>query len=111
MTLFRRESGDGETGERSRWVYFQRQMLLDHPAMEIDPTVPPYKFVQWDGKVVRALRTHHRLLHVAGIGIQMPEHEVRPWNCVAVEGVAGQVPREQCNGRFGVTCPLHPLHG
>lgn len=44
---------DGETGERSRWVYFQRQMLLDHPAMEIDPTVPPYKFVQWDGKTVR----------------------------------------------------------
>ena len=23
---------DGETGERSRWVYFQRQMLLAHPA-------------------------------------------------------------------------------
>lgn len=44
---------DGETGERSRWVYFQRQMLLDHPAMEIDPTVPPYKFIQWDGKVIR----------------------------------------------------------
>jgi hypothetical protein len=44
---------DGETGERSRWVYFQRQMLLDHPAMEIDPTVPPYEFIQWDGKVVR----------------------------------------------------------
>jgi hypothetical protein len=46
---------DGETGERSRWVYFQRQMLLDHPAMEIDPTVPPYQFVQWDGKVVREI--------------------------------------------------------
>ena len=46
---------DGETGERSRWVYFQRQMLLAHPAMEIDPTVPPYKFVQWDGKVVREI--------------------------------------------------------
>ena len=46
---------DGETGERSRWVYFQRQMLLDHPAMEVDPTVPPYKFVQWDGKVVREI--------------------------------------------------------
>lgn len=46
---------DGETGERSRWVYFQRQMLLDHPAMEIDPTVPPYKFVQWDGKLVREI--------------------------------------------------------
>jgi hypothetical protein len=46
---------DGETGERSRWVYFQRQMLQDHPAMQIDPTVPPYKFVQWDGKVVREI--------------------------------------------------------
>lgn len=46
---------DGETGERSRWVFFQRQMLLDHPAMEIDPTVPPYKFVQWDGKLVREI--------------------------------------------------------
>ena len=46
---------DGETGERSRWVYFQRQMLLDHPAMEIDRTVAPYKFVQWDGKVVREI--------------------------------------------------------
>ena len=46
---------DGETGERSRWVYFQRQMLLDHPAMEIDPTVPSYKFIQWDGKVIREI--------------------------------------------------------
>jgi hypothetical protein len=44
---------DGETGERSRWVYFQRQMLEAHPAMEVDTTVPPYKFIQWDGKVVR----------------------------------------------------------
>jgi hypothetical protein len=46
---------DGETGERSRWVFFQRQMLLDSGAMEVDPTVPPYKFVQWDGKVVREI--------------------------------------------------------
>jgi hypothetical protein len=50
---FLKRMPDGETGERSRWVFFQRQMLLDHPAMEIDPTVPPYKFIQWDGKVVR----------------------------------------------------------
>ncbi len=52
---FLRCTPDGETGERSRWVYFQRQMLLDHPAMEIDSTVPPYKFIQWDGKVVREI--------------------------------------------------------
>jgi len=35
---------DGETGERSRWVYFQGQMLRAHPDMEIDPTVPAYPF-------------------------------------------------------------------
>jgi len=46
---------DGETGERSRWVYFQGQMLRAHPLMEVDPTVPPYPFVQWDGKVVREI--------------------------------------------------------
>lgn len=31
---------DGETGERRRWIWFQRQMLERHPAIEIDPTVP-----------------------------------------------------------------------
>lgn len=46
---------DGETGERSRWVYFQGQMLRAHPDMEIDPTVPPFPFVQWDGKVIRKI--------------------------------------------------------
>jgi hypothetical protein len=46
---------DGETGERSRWIFFQRQMLLDHPAMEIDPTVPELQLKQWDGKPLRSL--------------------------------------------------------
>ena len=46
---------DGETGERSRWVYFQRAMLAAHPAMELDPTVPPLRFVQWDGQLVREI--------------------------------------------------------
>ena len=46
---------DGETGERSRWIYFQGVMLRAHPDMEIDPTMPPYKFIQWDGQVVREI--------------------------------------------------------
>ena len=44
---------DGETGERRRWIWFQRQMLERHPAMEIDPTVPPFVLRQWDGKRLR----------------------------------------------------------
>ena len=44
---------DGETGERRRWIWFQRQMLERHPAIEIDPTVPLFVLKQWDGKVLR----------------------------------------------------------
>ena len=44
---------DGETGERRRWIWFQREMLTRHSAMEIDPTVPPFVLRQWDGKVLR----------------------------------------------------------
>jgi len=44
---------DGETGERARWIYFQRTMLENHPAMEIDLKAPPLRLVQWDGKLLR----------------------------------------------------------
>jgi methionine synthase II (cobalamin-independent) len=44
---------DGETGERRRWIWFQRQMLERHPDLEIDPTVPLFALRQWDGKILR----------------------------------------------------------
>ncbi len=44
---------DGETGERRRWIWFQRTMLESHPAMEVDPTVPRFALRQWDGKLLR----------------------------------------------------------
>src|SRR5260370_4026723 len=28
-------------------------MLRAHPAMEEDPTEPPFRFLQWDGKLIR----------------------------------------------------------
>lgn len=46
---------DGETGERSKWILFQRAMLEQHPAMEIDPTVPQFDLYQWDGKLMRSI--------------------------------------------------------
>ena len=46
---------DGETGERARWIYFQRTMLLEHPAMEIDTKTPELALHQWDGKFLRSL--------------------------------------------------------
>ena len=44
---------DGETGERGRWIYFQAVMLRSHPAMENDPTTPPFVLRGWDGRVLR----------------------------------------------------------
>jgi len=44
---------DGETGNRHRWIWWQREMLLNHPAMELDPVTPPFELRQWDGVLVR----------------------------------------------------------
>ena len=46
---------DGETGERSRWIYFQLTMLENHPAMEIDPDAEPLRLHQWDGVLLREM--------------------------------------------------------
>jgi hypothetical protein len=46
---------DGETGERRRWIYWQRTMLERHPAMEVDPEVAPLELRQWDGAVLRRI--------------------------------------------------------
>lgn len=44
---------DGETGVRSRWVWWQREMLLRHPDFEIDKAATPLRITQWDGTVIR----------------------------------------------------------
>ena len=48
---------DGETGNRHRWIWWQREMLLNHPAMEIDPVTPPFELRrQWNRR--RLVRSH-----------------------------------------------------
>ncbi len=46
---------DGETGKRKTWIRFLQDVLADNPAIEYAKDVPPFKFVQWDGKVVREI--------------------------------------------------------
>ena len=48
-----RRISDGETGRRGRWIWFQREMLEQHLAMEPDPDEPPYALYQWDGQLLR----------------------------------------------------------
>ena len=46
---------DGETGIRKTWIRFLQQVLADDPAIEIAADVPPFKFTQWDGKLLREI--------------------------------------------------------
>jgi hypothetical protein len=46
---------DGETGIRKTWIRFLQDVLAENPAIERAVDIPPFKFVQWDGKVVREI--------------------------------------------------------
>jgi len=46
---------DGETGIRKTWIKFLQDVLAENPAIEVAKDVPPFKFTQWDGKVVREI--------------------------------------------------------
>jgi hypothetical protein len=46
---------DGETGIRKTWIRFLQDVLAENPAIELAKDVPPFKFTQWDGKVVREI--------------------------------------------------------
>ena len=35
--LWLKRMPDGETGERARWIWWQREMMLAHPDMELYP--------------------------------------------------------------------------
>jgi hypothetical protein len=47
---------DGETGIRKTWIRFLQDVLAQNPAIEVAHDVPPFKFTQWDGKVVREIQ-------------------------------------------------------
>jgi hypothetical protein len=46
---------DGETGIRKTWIRFLQDVLAENPAIERATDVPPLKFTQWDGKVLREI--------------------------------------------------------
>jgi|GEM_PF-1024798 len=45
---------DGETGIRKTWIRFLQDVLAANPAIA-RADVPPFKFTQWDGKVLREI--------------------------------------------------------
>jgi hypothetical protein len=46
---------DGETGIRKTWIRFLQDVLAGNPAIEVASDAPPFKFIQWDGKLIREI--------------------------------------------------------
>jgi hypothetical protein len=46
---------DGETGIRKTWIKFLQDVLAENPAIEVAKDGPPFKFIQWDGKLIREI--------------------------------------------------------
>ena len=46
---------DGETGIRKSWIKFLQDVLAENPGIEVAHDLPPFKFTQWDGKVIREI--------------------------------------------------------
>jgi hypothetical protein len=46
---------DGETGIRKTWIKFLQDVLAENPAIEVALDVAPFRFVQWDGKLIREI--------------------------------------------------------
>ncbi len=46
---------DGETGIRKTWIRFLQGVLAENPAIEVAHDLPPFKFIQWDGKLLREI--------------------------------------------------------
>ena len=46
---------DGETGVRKTWIRFLQDVLADNPAIERATDLPPFRFTQWDGKLIREI--------------------------------------------------------
>ncbi len=52
---YSRSLPDGETGIRKTWIRFLQDVLARNPAIERAPGVPPFRFTQWDGKLLREI--------------------------------------------------------
>jgi hypothetical protein len=50
-----RRMPDGETGIRQSWIRFLQAALAEHPAIEVASGVAPFRFEQFDGKLVREI--------------------------------------------------------
>lgn len=72
---------DGETGIRQSWIKFLQDVLARHPCIEVAEDMAPFRFVQWDGTLVREIPR----LRVVGDGPLDPESFVTGYADMAID--------------------------
>jgi 2-methylcitrate dehydratase PrpD len=87
---------DGETGIRKTWIRFLQDVLAQNPAIERTRDVPPSKFTQWDGKLIREIQRRSRRASSSGGGPADPPapyddglKRPRPWRSENVRTKSG----------------------
>jgi hypothetical protein len=90
---------DGETGIRQSWIRFLQAALAAHPAIEVATDLPPFRFVQWDGKLVREipqlrLREHGKSLSPEEFETGYADMAIASFRMLASLQAAGLVPAE-----------------
>jgi hypothetical protein len=88
---------DGETGIRQGWIRFLQAVLAAHPALEVAAELPPFRFLQWDGKLVREiprlrLRTRGAIVGPEGFETGYADMAIASWRIFESLQTAGVVP-------------------
>ena len=104
---------DGETGIRKSWIRFLQDVLVQNPAIEVATDVPKFKFVQWDGKVVREI---DRLRVKPGMTVKAEDLKtgyadmaVESWGLFERMQKAGTIP-SHVKFQISIPTPIAPVY-
>jgi len=96
---------DGETGIRKTWIRFLQEVLASNAAIEVASDVPPFKFTQWDGKVLREiprLRVKPGAVVQTGFETGYADMAIESWQIFDRLQQAGDIP---ANVKFQISIP------
>lgn len=104
---------DGETAIRKTWIRFQQDLLAENPAIERADDLPPFKCVQWHGKLIREL-PRLRLRRGAGLDpstfhIGYAEMGISSWDIFNRLQHAGVIPAT-VKFQVSLSTPIAPVY-
>jgi hypothetical protein len=104
---------DGETGVRRSWIRFLQDVLAEHSGIEVARDLPPFRFVQWDGKLVREIPrlrvTGAAPLDADGFATGYADMAIDSWRVFEALQTAGEIPA-QLKFQICMPTPIAPTY-